>query len=357
MQKENISILTTADEFYSSLFDDLRKVEESALIQMYCIEEGGIGDKLKQILIKLARKKVVVQLMYDSFGSFFTSARYFDEMESAGVSIIEYHPVNPRKTRAPFSVHRLFRRNHRKLIILDKSTYYIGGMNIGERFLDWEDIMIRGRGAPVNDLISSFQKVWEKKPVKPKTRFKEMTKGAIHVCDGRPKYQNYPIKRLYISAIKKSRSRVWIAQAYFIPRRKLIKAMMHASKRGVDVRVIVPDSSDVKLVDLASWPALKRLLNNGVTIRRHLGPMLHSKFAVIDDHWLTVGTANLDSMSLYWNLELNLVIRDPVIVEKMARIFTRYEQTCRTMDRNEPVERPFLTQLLGRLLYYYSWVL
>jgi len=357
MQAGTISILTSAGEFYSSLFDDLRKVEKSVLIQMYCIEEGAIGEKFKQILIKLARRKVSVQLMYDSFGSFFTSAGYFDEMASAGVSVIEYHPVNPRKGRTPFSIHRLFRRNHRKLIILDSFTYYIGGMNIGERFLAWEDIMIRGSGEPVDDLMTSFQTVSKRKPLKPKIRFKEMAKGAIHVCDGHPKYQNYPIKRLYISAIKKSRSRVWISQAYFIPRRKLIKAMIHASKRGVDVRVIVPDRSDVKLVDLASWPAFKRLLDNGVTIKRHIGQMLHSKFAIIDDHWLTVGTANLDSMSLYWNLELNLVVRDPVIVEKLARIFIRYERACRTMDKREPTDRPFTTQLLGRFLYYYSWVL
>jgi cardiolipin synthase len=357
MQKKDISILTSASQFYSSLFDDLRRAQKSVLIQMYCIEQGAIADQFKNILIELAQKKIAVKFMYDSIGSFFMSAGYFEEMVAAGVSVIEYHPVNPRKGRKPFSVQRLFRRNHRKFIIVDSQTYYIGGMNIGERFLDWEDLMVRGCGAPVDDLVLAFQRVWKGKPVKPKIRFTEMVKKTVQVCDGYPKYQNYPIKRLYISAIKKSKSRVWISQAYFVPRRKLIKALIRAARRGVDVRVIVPDCSDVKLVDLATWPVLKRLLKNGVTIERYLGKMLHSKFAVIDTNWVTVGTANLDSMSLYWNLELNLVMRDPAIVDQFARIFTQYEQSCRTVDKSEPAQRPFVSRLLGRILYYYSWVL
>ncbi len=363
-------VIVSASDFYDSLFADIGAAKKSVIMEMYCIEEGPIASKLNDLLVDRARKGLDVRLMYDSVGSFGVSNSYFDKMAAAGVKIHEYHPVNPRRTKGAFSLRKLFRRNHRKLILIDASVYYLGGMNIGEKFLDWKDIMIRGAGSESDDVIKSLGRILDqtakrgvfkrgvlKKRRKPAAKKPVSPPSLIQVCDCRPKRQNYPAKRLYISAIKKAATRVWIAQAYFLPRRKLVKALVRSARKGVDVRVMIPDKSDVRLVDMASWPVLGKLISNGVKVERFMGGMMHAKTAIIDDHWVTVGTVNLDSMSLYWNLETNLIIRDPRLVSIFAGIFLEYEAGCRIVGKTEQDRLPLRSKILARLLYYYSWIL
>lgn len=358
MPEDELDIITSAAEFYTRLYSELASARESIRVQIYCLEEGPLTEEFQRILLDRTARGVRVELMYDSVGSMGVSSGYFDRLSEGGVTVVEYNPINPRRAKRPFRLGRFFRRNHRKLFIIDSRVFYLGGMNMGERFLDWEDVMIRGEGGPVEQLETSFDMVWDKPPLVERVMLPRPATGQkVEVYDCVPKTRNYPAKRLYIAAIKRSRYRVWIAQAYFIPRRKIVKALIRAAARGVDVRIVMPDRSDVKMADLAAWPVIKRLLKHGITVSRFTGRMMHSKFAVIDDHWVTVGTANLDSMSLYWNIELNLVIRDPQTVAVMAGIFTDYESRSRVVGRDELRQRPLSLQLLGRLLYYYSWIL
>jgi len=370
MIRPDLSVIVSASGFYDSLFADIVAARKSVHMEMYCIEEGAIAAKLNDLLVDKAQKGLDVRLVYDSVGSFGVSNGYFDKMASAGVKIHEYHPVNPRKIKDVFSLRKLFHRNHRKLVLIDACVYYIGGMNIGERFLDWKDVMIRGAGSESDDVIKSLCRILDRtvkrgafkhglleKRQKPAAKKSASHPGVIQVCDCRPKWQNYPAKRLYISSIKKAATRVWIAQAYFLPRRKLVKALVRAAKKGVDERVMIPDKSDVRLVDMASWPVLGKLINNGVKVERFTQAMMHAKIAIIDDHWVTVGTVNLDSMSLYWNLETNMIIRDPHIVSLFADIFLEYEAECRIIGKLEPDRLPLRLKILARLFYYYSWIL
>lgn len=359
MSGDSFTLIRSAEEFYSFLFSDLGRAEKSIKIQMYCIEWGRIAERLRKTLVERARAGAGVDLVYDSVGSMGLPSFYFEEMKEAGARVVEYHPIDPRRAKSGFSLRALFRRNHRKLILIDSRIYYLGGMNIGERFLDWEDIMVRGEGEPAAALEQTFKDALDKEP-RPKRPLLPPRRAGIariEVCDCRPRLHSYPMKRLYIAAIKKAKERVWIAQAYFLPRRKLAKALIHAAEKGVDVRVVIPDVSDVMVVDLAAWAALRKLLRSGVKVFRFQDRMLHSKMAVIDDHWMTVGTANLDSMSFYWNLETNLVIRDTEIVEKGAELFRDYEAASRRVEKDEPDRRPLPLRLAGRALFYYSWIL
>jgi cardiolipin synthase len=354
-----VTLLRSAAVFYESLFSTLRNARQSARAQIYLIEEGPLADEFKNILTTLAKRGIRVDLIYDSVGCMNISSTYFDDMESAGVNVMEYNPVNPSRVPGPFSARRLFRRNHRKVFVIDSHKYYLGGMNIGERFLDWEDVMATGEGWPAQELCESFDRTWRGikyawKKARPR---RERIKSQIQVWDGRPAFENYPIKRLYLSAIKKARERVWIAQAYFIPRRRLIKALIHAVGKGVDVRVVVPDVSDVALTDAAGWPALTRLLKHGVKVYRFETSMLHSKIALIDGDWVTVGTANLDSMSLYWNLEINLVARGGILVKEAEEIFSGYFAQSREITLEEAQARPLTLKIAGWLLNYFAWIL
>ena len=360
MDGGSVTLIRSAAVFYESLFSSLRSARQSVRSQIYLIEEGPLADEFKDILVSLAQRGIKVELIYDSVGCMNVSSSYFDDMESAGVNVMEYNPVNPSRVAGPFSMRRLFRRNHRKVFVIDYRKYYLGGMNIGERFLEWEDVMASGEGWPAQELCESFERAklsgkysWRKKALQRGERIK----SRLQVWDGRPTFENYPIKRLYLSAIKKSRQRVWIAQAYFIPRRRLMKALIHAVRKGVDVRVVVPDFSDVALADAAGWPALTRLLKHGVKVYRFEPSMLHSKMALIDGDWVTVGTANLDSMSLYWNLEINLVAREGTLAKEAEEVFAGYFARSREITLEEAEARPLTLKLAGWLLNYFAWIL
>lgn len=360
MEGGPVSLIRSAAVFYESLFSSLRNARQSVRSQIYLIEEGPLADEFKNILISLAKRGIRVDLIYDSVGCMNVSSLYFDEMEGEGVNVMEYNPVNPSRVPGPFSVQRLFRRNHRKVFVIDSHKYYLGGMNIGERFYDWADVMVSGESWPAHELCESFDRTWSGKKYawrKKTMPRKERLRNPIQVWDGRPAFENYPIKRLYLSAIKKSREKVWIAQAYFIPRRRLIKALIHAVRKGVDVRVVVPDFSDVALADAAGWPALTRLLKHGVKVYRFEPSMLHSKMALIDGDWVTVGTANLDSMSLYWNLEVNLVARRGILAKEAEDVFASYFAQSREITLEEAEARPLTLKLAGWLLNYFAWIL
>ncbi|MDH5679871.1 MAG: phospholipase D-like domain-containing protein [Nitrospinota bacterium] len=353
-----IDIIRSSQDYYSRLFDDIRKARSSVLIQMYIVDEDNIGLEFSSLLIKKVEEGLAVDLIYDSVGSISTPSHFFDKMAAAGVRVMEYNPINPGKRPGPFSFRAMMRRNHRKLAVIDGSIYYLGGMNIGERFLGWEDITIRGEGNVATVLQASFDNIGRRGFARPKgPKFKELETKRIQVCDSRPAFQNYPIKKMHLGAINRARKRVWIAQAYFIPRRKIVKALIQAVGRGVDVRVMVPDRSDVLIADLAAWIPLRRLMKHGVRVMRFTGEMLHSKITIIDDGFVTTGTANLDSMSFYWNLEINLVIRDTDVVSRFSRIYEDYETKSRVVDDLEPEQRSWIVRMIGAALYHYSWIL
>jgi cardiolipin synthase len=350
-------IIRSAALFYSRLFSDIEAARESVLIQMYMVDEDNVGLEFSSLLRKKAAQGLRVVLIYDSVGSMNTPTSFFDRMIHDGVAVTEHHPVNPGRAPGPFSIRALMRRNHRKLAVLDNKIYYLGGMNIGERFLDWEDITVRGEGNTAAVLAQTFAEPAKGSGRPRPPKFRELAAKRIQVCDSRPRFQNYPMKRMHLTAIKKARERIWIAQAYFIPRSKIVKALIRAAQRGVDVRIVAPDRSDVMVADLAAWVPMRRLMRHGVKVLRYTAGMLHSKFTVIDADWVTTGTANLDSMSIYWNLETNLVIRDGEIAGSFARIFEDYQAKSRLVDADEPANRSWTVRLVGRMLYHYSWLL
>lgn len=358
----SLSFITSARDYYRRLLEAVRAARHSVRVQMYALENDVEGRSFRDALMERARAGLRVELMYDSIGSLNTPQAFFDELAAAGAAVREYHPVNPRAAWPRLSLARLFRRNHRKLVIIDTRVWFLGGMNIGERFLDWADIMLHGDDPAVaTELERAFDRVWSPRRdpllARWRARRRHTAEREVEVLDFRPRFQNYPVKRAYLAAIKRARHRIWIAQAYFIPRRKLLKALARAARRGVDVRLIVPNESDVRVADLASWPALSRLAKAGVTVMRYHGAMMHAKFAVVDSAWATAGGANLDSMSLYWNLELNLALRHPRHVQKLAAIFNEYEMKSRAVTAAEAAARPLSQRLLSRLLYAYSWIL
>ncbi|MBF0170549.1 MAG: hypothetical protein HQK87_05605, partial [Nitrospinae bacterium] len=215
---------------------------------------------------------------------------------------------------------------------------------------------IRGEGAPAAELAEGFDRVMEgKRPPARKPTLPDTSRPVV-ALDSRPTLGVYPVKRMYMGRIKKARRRIWIAQAYFLPRHRFRKALARAVGRGVDVRVIIPDRSDVRAADLAAWAPVGKLMSHGVKVARYAAGMLHTKMALIDDT-LIVGAANLDSMSLYWNRELALMIREPSVVAAAERLFADYETKALPTTAAMVGSRPWGERFAGWLLRPFLWIL
>jgi cardiolipin synthase len=282
-------------------------------------------------------------------------------MARSGVEIVEYNPVRPWK-----NIFMQGHRDHRKILVVDGSVAFIGGNNIGNdysgakhRGRNWRDTHLKIQGPAVRDIQYIFMENWHR------------NKGALmdinnHISDGlgrggttimilgsraRRRTQK-PIIQSYLAAIGKARKSIYITNAYFIPSGKLVRALTHASRRGVDVRIMMPEKSDVRIAQYASRYLYKRYMKCGMRLYEYRPTMLHAKTAVIDGVWSTVGSSNLDRFTLVRNLEINAVITDRGFGEEMKRIFMSDMKSCDELLLSRWEKRSPVNLLLEWLCYH-----
>lgn len=353
---DDLTLIDDVSRFYQRLSDDVAGAERSIRLEMYTLQEGEIVRRLLGLMAERARNGVRVELIYDAVGSYGLSEATLAPLRKAGGQITPYHPLHLfRRERKGFWA-TLFRRDHRKLAIIDDRIWYLGGMNVGERFFGWHDVMARGEGGPVEELVEGFERVVKGLHPPRKHPLRLDVDRPVVVIDSRPTLGVYPVKRMFMSRIKKAKRRIWIAQAYFLPRHRLRKGLERARHRGVDVRIVTPDRSDVKVADLAAWTPIAKLVKKEVAVFRFVNGMLHTKMALIDDT-LIIGAANLDSMSLYWNRELAMMTRDARTVEEGERLFLDYLDSSRPVTMGTLRSLPVSQRFLGWLLEPFHWIL
>jgi cardiolipin synthase len=240
----------------------------------------------------------------------------------------------------------VFRRDHRKILVVDDEVGFTGGLNVTDDNASlaqggkgWHDLHCRVRGPIVNDLARLFRRSWlyaggDDYPAPPRAETVRAPAGdvAIHMLDnGERRRRNIP-RRAYLKAFRAAREAIWIENAYFLPDRGVRRALAQAVRRGVDVRVIVPGRSDVKAVEYAGLYVFRRLARFGVKIFRWRGVMNHAKVAVVDRLWSIVGSYNFDARSLFYNLEVAVEALDPRFGETLALQIADDERSCDPFD-------------------------
>jgi cardiolipin synthase len=271
----------------------------------------------------------VVRVIYDAVGSWESDSRMFDEMRRAGCSVLEFHPIAPWRRR--FRLGLVGRRDHRKALIIDRRIAMTGGVNIAEPWasLDeggagWRDDMVRIEGSSALEMRDVFMETWNRLSSGPRIRPSRAPEGsAIQVLANHARRNRRAIRRSYLSWIRKAKKYICIANSYFVPDRFLRRALASAVRRGVVVRVLLPGESDVPLVQYASRHLYGWLMRHGISIFELQSTVLHSKSAVIDDCWSTVGTYNLDYLSWRYNLEINVTVEDGSFARAMRSQFER----------------------------------
>ena len=327
----------------SAMVEDIYSAKARVWLESYIFANDDAGQAVANALIDRARAGIDVRLMYDAVGSLSTPGALFSRMQEAGVQVHAYHTLREAVRRQ--ALFRIFnRRNHRKLLIVDDQVGYFGGMNIVDQSglktvedakrhnlpasAGWRDVHARMVGPQQAELAEAFQRLWQRSlhrkpsswPVWPIRNMLQTIEESIWFFDCRPSLRYRQPHRMLVPLIRRAKRSITISMAYFIPVGRVLRALLKARRRGVEIRVIVPGKSDVRAVQWASRHLYSYLLHRGIQIYERKDLMLHSKAMVIDGEWSVIGSCNLDPRSLRLNLEFVGVIRSRDAAAAVLRI-------------------------------------
>ncbi len=304
-------LLIDGEATFKSIFQAIDQAKRYVLIQFYIIRDDELGMELQDKLITAAKRGVHVRFMTDAVGSYGLPTEYLDTLREGGVEV-----ADPREQRGPNFRFQLNYRNHRKTVVIDGETGFIGGHNVGveylgqdEKFGAWRDTHIKMTGHIVRQLQLIFTEDWHWAHDEDLIDLVDWTgseseqdMNALLVATG-PGDDTETGAMLFFAAIAEARERVWIASPYFVPDIDIMTALQHAALRGVDVRILVPDTIDHRLPWLAAFAYFDEIRDCGVRVFRYTDGFMHQKAFVVDDTLAAVGTTNLDNRSFRLNFE------------------------------------------------------
>ena len=318
-----VTTYTFGQDLYDAMLDAIASAQKRILFETYIWKGDEVGQQFKDALQEAAGRGVEVYAIYDSFANAVVPPRF--KRFGPRMQVLAY-PVYSAGWR--FFDLRRYGRDHRKIMVVDDEVAFVGGYNIGTAYAtEWRDTHVRVTGPGVWDLGRAFADFWNlhRRPHHgTRPLLLEATpdwEPRIRVHRNVPRLWMFPIRGMYLEAINRASTRIWMTHAYFIPDDDFVDELTSAARRGVDVRLLVPRTSNHVVADWLSRGFYGELLAAGVRIFRFEGAMVHAKTATVDGRWSTVGTANIDRLSLTGNYEINVEIIDPDMAAEMERIF------------------------------------
>ena len=358
--KDNkIDIFTDGYAFFPELLKDIAAARHHIHLDLYIMEDDALGQLVADALKDKARQGVEVRLIYDDVGCWKVSHQFFEQLRDAGVEVAPFLPV-----RFPSFTSKANYRDHRKIIVIDGSVGYVGGMNIALRYVKgtgtqpWRDTMWRLSGGAVYALQRAFLVDWyfvdrtliTDRKYYPHGGRDELNNCVVQVVTSGPT-EHYPeIMQGYVRTILAARRYVYIETPYFLPNEPVLFALKTAAVGGVDVRIICPLRSDAPFTDWASRSYLRELHEAGAKIYLYEAGFMHAKTMVTDDTLSTCGSTNLDVRSFENNFEVNAFVYDEGMALRMKKVFLDDQKRSVAMSELPRRVHPgFLARLLESL--------
>lgn len=355
-----VKLLEDGPATYKAMFDAIKKAKDHINVETYIFEDDEIGKLFADALLDKQKSGVQVNLIYDSVGSISTPKSFFQRLETAGVKVLEFNPINPLASKKEWSLNR---RDHRKIIVVDGMTAFTGGINISAVYsragfsrprwhyetrkdAGWRDTHVQIEGPVVAEFQKMFLETWQKQkgaPLPAKNYFPLLKEKGKLIVRAVGSSADVPVRQIYVqvlSAIMSAENYIHLTNAYFVPDPQIIEALKDAAKRGVEVKLVLPSFSDFWAVFHAGRSHYTDLLEAGVRIYEHKGALLHSKTAVIDNVWSTVGSTNMDWRSFLYNDEVNAIILGSEFASKLDAMFARDLQESQEIKREAWERRP-----------------
>jgi cardiolipin synthase len=363
-----VTLLQDGAATYAAMFAAIRQARDHINLESYIIEDDAIGRQFADLLLAQQSRGVQVNIIYDSVGALNTPKAFFERLRQGGVAVLEFNPVNPLKAKTPWLLNN---RDHRKILIVDGRIAFIGGINISSVYssgsmvrrpgtgeverpsnsVAWRDTDLQIEGPVVAELQKLFMTTWEKQrgaALAARDYFPKLPAQGDQIVRAIGSTSDDPYSMIYLtllSAIGNAEKQVYLTNAYFVPDPQLLNALTDAATRGVDVRLILPSQSDSALVFHAGRAHYSGLLEGGVKLYERKGALLHSKTAVIDGVWSTVGSTNLDWRSFLDNDEVNAVILGHEFARKMLDVIASDLADSQEIDLQSWQRRPIIFRL------------
>jgi len=368
-----VTLLVDGAATYAAMFKAVENARDHINIETYTIEdiEDETGRKFADLLLQKQAEGLQVNLIYDSLGSFTTPAAFFQRLRDGGIHVVEFNPQNPLKARGKW---RLAKSDHRKILIVDGKVAITGGVNISQVYasgpsgagdgkeaqMPWRDTDVQIEGPAAAEFQKLFLDTWQKqKGATLSDRnylpdLKEEGNALVGVLGSTPGEANRITFIMYVAAITFAENSLHMTNAYFSPDPQIMKALTDAAKRGVDVKIILPGTTDRSLALYAGQYHYSDLLKSGVKLYIRRNVLLHSKTLVIDGVWSTVGSTNMEWWSFSSNDEVNAAILSRDFATEMEKMFARDLAESDPIRWEDWKKRPFLSRIREQLAHLFT---
>ena len=345
-KNNTVTLLLTGQEKFDDLFSAIKQAKSSIHLEYFNFRNDSIANQLLNLLADKVKEGVEVRALFDAFGNMSNNKplrkKELDNLRERGIEIYEFDPI-----RFPW-INHVFARDHRKIVVIDGSIAYTGGMNVADYYIngtkvvgEWHDMHCRIEGDEVNTLQKIFIKTWNKvtkqhlsgakyyRGDRPNTTFVDLKRPAVNslnnmmvgIINREPRTSNAIIRKFYTTAIDVAKDSIQIINPYFTLNRAIKKAIKRAVKRGVKVDIMLSVRSDIPLTPDCGFYNAHQLMKRGCNIWMYMPGFHHTKVIMVDGLFCTVGSANLNSRSLNFDYEANAVIVNKEVTQELCNLF------------------------------------
>ncbi len=353
-------VLINGEATFGAIFKGIDDAQEYILVQFYKIHDDKLGTKLQTKLINKAREGVKVYLLYDDIGCTTLHRSYMEKMRNNGIHVHNF------KSRKGWTHRlRLNFRNHRKIVVVDGKTAFVGGLNVSDKYMGihpkfgfWRDTHVKIEGPSVQCVQLPFISDWfwatrEVPELNWEPVFRQEWKNNVLVLSSGPADEFETCGIFFVHSINSAKKRLWIISPYFVPDQQVLSALQLAGLRGVDVKLMIPQKTDLLITNLSALSYLQEITKAGIKVYRYSKGFLHQKTMLIDDDRSMIGTSNLDNRSFRINFEINILFSSREFAGKVEEMMIEdFENSFRITDEDY-TKKPFWYKLavkVARLL-------
>ena len=366
-KNNQVKVLVNGEQKFPEMMDAIRQAKHHVHIEYYIYEYDSTGTALVDLLILKAREGVEVRFIYDDFGSPTINKTTEKKMQAAGIKIYPFHKIN-----FYLLANRINYRNHRKIVIIDGGTAFVGGINVSDRYVNdiakksyWRDTHLRIDGPAVYYLQYLFISDWNfccEDTLLAQACYFEcdaiQTDGSyVQIAASGPDSLLPSVLYAILQVIYLAKEEILITTPYFIPGESIVDALCVAALSGLKVKLLVPGISDSKFVNAASKSYYDRLLEAGVNIHLYQKGFVHAKTIVTDQKLCMVGTANMDNRSFELNFEVNAIVYDEAVAKKLHQLFYDDLEHATKINKEEWFSRPWYVKFPEKIARLFSPVM
>lgn len=351
--ENKVVLLKDGKTTFDSIFNALEEAREFIHVQYYIFEEGELATKLLQLFREKVKEGVVIRMIYDSIGSYSLSRSFVSQLQEMGVEVFPFLPFSFGRYLSSLNY-----RNHRKIIIVDGSKAFTGGINVSDKYLKgddrlgmWHDMHLLLEGPAAVQLDDIFRSDWfmvsqQVLPLAFQGKTENPENGKIvQIVHSGPDGEFPTIEQAFLSIINEAEFYVYITNPYIIPSQEILQALQIAALSGVDIRLLISKKSDSRLVNWSVRSFWDALLKAGVRIFLFPEGFLHSKIIVSDDDISSIGTANIDARSFEHNYEASALVYDKPFAQLLKQDFLKDCLKSAELDYHTHMKRPWMHKL------------